>query len=99
MAGHFLLSHLFVRHKNFTMFYAYILQSIRQPEELYRGHTADLKLRLAEHNSGKCRHTSKFMPWRVKFYAAFETEELAQDFERYLKSGSGHAFARRHLGA
>ena len=79
------------------MFYAYILQSISQPEELYRGHTADLKQRLSEHNSGKCLHTSKFMPWKVKFYAAFETEKLARDFEQYLKSGSGHAFAKRHL--
>ena len=79
------------------MFYAYILQSIADSKQLYRGHTADLKQRLAEHNSGKCLHTSKFKPWKVKFYAAFETVELAQKFERYLKSGSGHAFASRHF--
>ncbi len=33
-----------------------------------------------------------------KFYAAFETEEVARNFESHLKSGSGHAFAKRHLG-
>jgi hypothetical protein len=31
------------------------------------------------------------------FYAAFESLELAQQFEEYLKSGSGHEFAKHHL--
>jgi putative endonuclease len=80
------------------MFYAYILQSVSCPEQLYRGHTTDLKQRLSEHNAGKCPHTAKFIPWKLRFYAAFETLELAQQFEAYLKSGSGHAFAKRHFG-
>ena len=79
------------------MFYAYILESIEKPGEYYRGHTDDLKRRVAEHNAGKCPHTSKFKPWKVKFYAAFESLEQAQEFERYLKSGSGHAVAKRHF--
>jgi len=29
----------------------------------------------------------------VKLYVAFETRQLARNFERYLKPGSGHAFA------
>jgi len=80
------------------MFYAYILQSISHPAELYRGHTTDLKNRLAEHNAGKCLRTSKFTPWKIRFYAAFETLDRAQHFERYLKSGSGHTFSKRHFG-
>ena len=48
------------------MFYAYILESMEKPGELYRGHTDDLKRRVAEHNAGKCPHTSKFKPWKVK---------------------------------
>ena len=80
-----------------AMYYAYILESITKPDEFYRGHTDDLKRRVAEHNTGKCSHTSKFKPWKVKFYAAFETQAQAQAFEKYLKSGSGHAFAKRHL--
>jgi len=79
------------------MFYACILESIATPGECYRGHTDDLRRRVAEHNAGKCRHTSKSKPWKVKFYAAFETLALAQKFEKYLKSGSGHDFAKRHL--
>jgi putative endonuclease len=57
-----------------------------------------LKQRLADHNNGKCSHTANFKPWKIKFYLAFESIELAQAFEHYLKSGSGHAFAKRHLG-
>jgi len=80
-----------------SVFYAYILESVTTPGEFYRGHTDDLKRRVAEHNAGKCPHTSKFKPWKVEFYAVFETSALAQEFEKYLKSGSGHAFAKRHL--
>lgn len=79
------------------MFYAYILQSVPFPDRLYHGHSSDLKQRLADHNSGRCPHTAKFVPWKVKFYAAFETLNRAQQSERYLKSGSGHAFAQRRL--
>jgi len=80
------------------MFYAYVLESESTPGQLYRGHTADLKQRLADHNNGRCPHTAKFRPWKLKFYAAFETLALAEQFERYLKSGSGHSFGKRHFG-
>lgn len=79
------------------MFYAYVLESLARPGEFYRGSTDDLQRRVTEHNAGKCVHTSKFKPWKVKFYAAFETLALAQEFEKYLKSGSGHTFTTRHL--
>jgi len=79
------------------VFYTYVLESIKHPGRRYVGHTADLRSRLAEHNRGKCRHTAKLRPWKVKLYIAFETRELAYRFERYLKSGSGLAFARRHF--
>jgi len=51
-----------------------------------------LALRLRK---GRAKHLSQ---WRVKFYAAFENLELAQKFEKYLKSGSGHELAKRHFG-
>lgn len=80
------------------MFYAYILQSISHPTQFYRGHTTDLKARVVDHNAGKTPQTAKYAPWKLKFYAAFETLELAQQFERYQKTGSGHAFAKRQFG-
>jgi len=54
-------------------FYTYILQSVRHPDQLYRGHSQDQKQCLADHTAGKCPHTTKFRPWKLKFYAAFET--------------------------
>ena len=79
------------------MFYTYILQSLTDPSQRYVGHTADLRTRVAEHNAGKCLHRSKFLPWKLKVYVAFESIERAHDFEKYLKSGSGRAFANRHF--
>ena len=70
------------------MFYTYVIQSLSHPDQRYIGHTADLRQRIADHNTGKCPHTSKFMPWKIKLYIAFESVEQAQHFEGYLKSGS-----------
>ena len=61
------------------------------------GWTTDLKKRLQEHNSGLSKATKPYTPWRLVFYAAFETEQLAKDFELYLKSGSGRSFAYKRL--
>ena len=80
------------------MFYTYVLENLSSPGQRYIGHTEDLRKRLEQHNAGRSPHTAKHMPWKIKFYAAFESLEIARDFERYLKSGSGHAFAQRHLG-
>ena len=79
------------------MFYTYIIESLSRPNLRYTGHTTDLKQRLCDHNAGKCPHTAKHRPWKVKLYVAFETLPLAQQFEHYLKTGSGHAFANRHF--
>jgi len=79
------------------MFYTYVIESLSHPDQRYIGHTAGLRQRLMDHNSGKCPHTSKFVPWKIKVYVASESIEQAQHFEKYLKSGSGHVFAKRHL--
>ncbi len=45
----------------------------------------------------KFPHTSKFRPWRLKTYIAFNDVKQAFAFEKYLKSGSGRAFAKKRL--
>ncbi len=75
----------------------YLLESERYPGRHYTGFTADLDKRLAEHNAGKASHTSKYRPWRVVVALHFADAVKAADFERYLKSGSGQAFANRHF--
>lgn len=79
------------------MHYVYLLESGKVAGQRYVGRTSDLKRRVAEHNAGKSPHTSKFVPWRLVTYVAFTDEGKAAAFERYLKSGSGHAFANKHL--
>ena len=85
------------KRKNRIMFYTYILRSINHPDQRYIGSTADLRKRIAAHNAGRVPHTAKYRPWKIETYIAFETEERARAFEIYLKSGSGHAFAKRHF--
>ena len=79
------------------MTYVYILQSAENDGRHYVGITGDLKLRLRQHNAGEVLHTAKYKPWRLKNYVAFDDELKAHAFERYLKSGSGRAFAKRHF--
>ena len=76
--------------------YVYILQSESYPERFYVG-TEDLKARLLKHNAGEVPHTSKLRPWRIKTAIAFTNEPQARNFERYLKTASGRAFAKKRL--
>jgi len=76
--------------------YVYILQS-KAGDRFYVGMTRDVAARLALHNAGKVRHTAKYRPWRLRTYVAFSDDARASDFERYLKSGSGRAFAARRF--
>jgi predicted GIY-YIG superfamily endonuclease len=79
------------------MKYVYLLRSLSNPQRTYIGLTDDLQRRLDEHNSGKSPHTSKNVPWQIEVAIRFDDDARAVQFERYLKSGSGHAFARRHF--
>jgi predicted GIY-YIG superfamily endonuclease len=79
------------------VWYVYLLESEAVKGQRYIGVTNDLERRLAEHNAGKSAHTSKFRPWRIVTHVAFSDENKAALFERYLKSGSGHAFANKRL--
>jgi putative endonuclease len=79
------------------MRYVYLLETISQPYRYYTGLTDDIAARLDAHNAGQVPHTSKFKPWRLKSYIAFSDHERAVTFEKYLKSGSGRAFAKKRL--
>ena len=79
------------------MKYVYLIQSMPFPKQKYTGITDDLKKRLADHNSGKSVHTAKYKPWKLIAYLGFANEGKAREFERYLKSGSGRAFAKKHF--
>ena len=77
--------------------FVYILKSIAHPTEYYLGVTANMPARLAAHNDGLSTHTAGMRPWRTLVVIEFDDEEPALEFERYLKTGSGREFARRHF--
>ncbi|MGZ8363976.1 MAG: GIY-YIG nuclease family protein [Caulobacteraceae bacterium] len=79
-----------------ALHYVYILESLADPD-CYVGVTGDLKDRLGRHNREEVVHTSKHSPWRLKTYVAFSDKVQAYRFEKYLKSGSGRAFAKKRL--
>ena len=79
------------------MRYVYILRSTSYPDRYYVGITDDLRARLKKHNAGDVPHTFKFIPWRIKTYIAFSHDANAFAFEKYLKSPSGRAFAKKRL--
>ena len=78
--------------------FVYILRSGANPNRHYVGVTSDVGHRLEWHNPGPCGHTAEHRPWSLVVVIEFPTEQQAVRFERYLKSGSGRAFAARHFG-
>jgi predicted GIY-YIG superfamily endonuclease len=76
--------------------FVYIIQSDRNRMR-YVGSTSDVARRVATHNSGRSEFTAPHRPWRALVNIEFPSEQTALRFERYLKTGSGRAFAKRHF--
>jgi predicted GIY-YIG superfamily endonuclease len=80
------------------MFLVYLMESIQFPNRVYIGLTSDLDQRLQQHHGGSEKgFTAKYRPWKVVVAIQFEQRSRAEAFEKYLKSGSGHRFAKRHF--
>ena len=77
--------------------FVYVLKNGESPPRYYTGITSDVTRRTVEHNAGNCVHTAKYQPWWVDLVIEFPDEGRAAALERYVKSGSGVAFAQRHL--
>ena len=82
---------------NTTPGIVYILKSERHPHRYYTGFTTDLAERLEFHNAGLSKHTATGRPWRLVATIQFTESVRAEEFESYLKTGSGRAFAARHF--
>ena len=76
----------------------YIIRSDNDALHHYVGITSNLQERMIWHNEGPCGHTTRHRPWSLVVSVEFQTETAAVRFERYLKSGSGRVFAKRHFG-
>lgn len=77
--------------------FVYVLKNAEVPPRYYTGVTSHVATRHADHNAGRCTHTAKHRPWSLDVVIEFADERRAIALERYLKSGSGVAFAHRHL--
>ena len=79
--------------------FVYMIRTVREPIRHYVGLTSDPRARLQAHNEGLSAHTAQHRPWRYLVIIEFDEEAPAVHFERYLKTGSGREFARRHFRA
>jgi predicted GIY-YIG superfamily endonuclease len=77
------------------MEYVYLLKCA--DDTYYTGHTADLVDRINRHSKGENTYTKPRRPVKLITYIAFSDKYKAINFEKYLKSGSGKAFAQKRL--
>ena len=77
------------------MWYFYFLQL--NNDDFYVGSTSDLHRRLNTHQSGHVVSISKSLPAFLKCYVAAADGVTARKLERYFKSGSGKAFAKKRF--
>ncbi len=77
------------------MWYVYIL--LCNNGDLYKGCTENITERLERHSKGWVDATKYLLPIQLITYVAFNDKYKAYEFEKYLKSGSGRAFASKHF--
>ena len=77
--------------------FVYVLKNGEAPARHYTGVTSDVANRLASTTQATVPHTARHRPWSIDVVIEFADERRAVAFERYLKSGSGVAFAHRHF--
>lgn len=82
---------------NSPMNYVYVLRSQTDPKKLYIGLTCNVEERLEQHNRGDSAYTKSFRPWTLEVEIRLKNKDVATNFEKYLKAGSGHAFLKKHL--
>lgn len=76
------------------MYYVY---SLKCSDGYYIGCTDDLEDRLGRHEKGQVPATAERLPVKIDFYFALQDKYKAFEFEKYLKSGSGRAFVKKHF--
>ena len=77
------------------MWYVYLLRC--SDDRTYIGCTDDWEDRIVRHQKGHVPATKDRLPIKLVSYFAFSNKYKAFNFEKYLKSGSGRAFLKKHL--
>jgi predicted GIY-YIG superfamily endonuclease len=89
--GHFLYGRSGSSPQEKPIWYVYILKC--KDGNIYTGCTNNIDDGIKRHNAGQVEATKKRLPVELTTYLAFSDEYKAYAFEKYLKSGSGKAFA------
>ena len=76
------------------MHYVY---SLKCKNGFYVGCTNNLKDRFERHQKGQVPVTANRLPVEIDFYFGIKDKYRAYGFEKYLKSGSGRAFVKKHF--
>ena len=80
--------------RSHTVYYAYILRSLKDGSYYY-GSTEDRAKRLAEHNSGKERYTKGHVPYVLHYSESFATRKEAAEREQFWKTIGGYRWLRK----
>ena len=73
------------------------IYSLKCKDGFYVGCTDNLKDRIDRHTKGYVPATASRLPVALDFYFAIQDKYKAFEFEKYLKSGSGRAFIKKHF--
>ena len=65
--------------------------------DVYVGSTNDLRRRVQSHQAGDVTSTRGLLPASLRSYVAVPDETTSRRLERYFKSGSGKAFAKKRF--
>jgi putative endonuclease len=77
------------------MYYVYILKC--NDARLYVGCTSGIENGIERHHKRQIATTQNRLPVELYYNSAFNDKYKAYSFEKYLKSGSGRAFMKKHL--
>ncbi len=75
----------------------YYIYSLKCKNGYYVGCTDNLITRIKRHKKGYVSATANRLPIKLDFYFVTGDKYIAYNFEKYLKSGSGRAFIKKHL--
>ncbi|MEQ9413564.1 MAG: GIY-YIG nuclease family protein [Cyclobacteriaceae bacterium] len=78
-------------------YYVYVLKSEKVEGKHYVGMTSNIERRLKEHNAGRSKFTSGFIPWKIVYSEFLATRSEAREREKYLKSAAGRRFIKQYL--
>jgi putative endonuclease len=77
-------------------YYSYVIRSLKNGI-LYKGSTDNVEKRIATHNAGKVKYSSKLLPWKVVLYEEFNSRTEAMKREKWYKTGVGREWINEQL--